>query len=183
MSAHAAPGALSATIRRGAASPRAGRSRPSSSQSSLASRAPRRIETSARAPFSLTPAAHDVFRRTAGPDRQVDRIKKQNDRLDLVQVIATELCKALVQRLADHRHGRLRRPPEPSLLTQRLDVAHRSILGLVTSGSGSPLRSLLCFSPSSRLIPICSHRASITEISEPSCHLRATPGFERGAVR
>jgi Transposase, Mutator family len=42
-----------------------------------------------------------------------------------IEVAALELLEALAQLLAQQRGGRLRQLPEPRLLTQRLDVAHR----------------------------------------------------------
>jgi hypothetical protein len=75
--------------------------------------------------FGESPRAHDAFLGAAGADRQVDRIEEQHHQLDLVQIAARELREALMQLGADPGHGRFRRAPEPSLLTQRLDVTHR----------------------------------------------------------
>ena len=102
------------------------RSRPSSSQSSLVSRIPNRTETSARcAVLGDPPGADHALLRAARADRQVDRVEEQHDQVDVIERAATERLEPLVQLRADPGHRRPRRLPEPGLLTQRLDVAHR----------------------------------------------------------
>ena len=67
---------------RGAASPRVMRSRPSSSQSSFASRAPNLTETSAGGRFGDASGADHALLRAARADREVDRVEEQHDQLD-----------------------------------------------------------------------------------------------------
>jgi hypothetical protein len=52
-------------------------------------------------------------------------VEEQRRQLDVVEVAALKRLEALAQLLADARGGRLRQLPEPRLLAQRLDVAHR----------------------------------------------------------
>jgi hypothetical protein len=51
--------------------------------------------------------------------------RKQRRQLDLVEVAALDLLEALTQLAADPLGGRLRQLPQPRLLAERLDVAHR----------------------------------------------------------
>jgi hypothetical protein len=63
-----------------------------------------------------------------GPVRaygEKDRVEKQRRQLDVVEVAAVELLEALPQLGADPLGGRLRQLPQPGLVAQRLDVAHR----------------------------------------------------------
>jgi hypothetical protein len=52
--------------------------------------------------------------------------REQGRQADVVEVAALECLEALAQLLTDPRRGRLRELPEPRLLAQRLDVAHRA---------------------------------------------------------
>jgi hypothetical protein len=60
-----------------------------------------------------------------GADREKDRVQEQRRDLEVVEVAALELLKALAQLGADPRGGRLGQLAEPGLLAQRLHVAHR----------------------------------------------------------
>jgi hypothetical protein len=60
-----------------------------------------------------------------GPDREEDRVAEQRRQPDVVEVAAPQLLEALPELAADPRGGRLRQLPQPRLLAQRLDVAHR----------------------------------------------------------
>src|ERR687891_106475 len=92
------PGAPSATIKSGAPSPRAIRSLPSASQSSCDSRIPSITESSTRSPRSLKPQATSTpSLGPSGADRQEDRVEEQRRQLDVVEVAALELLKALLQ--------------------------------------------------------------------------------------
>ena len=71
------------------------------------------------------PGADHALLRAARPDREVDRVEEQHDQVDVVERAPTERLKPLVQLRADRRDCRLRRPPEPGLLAERLDVTHR----------------------------------------------------------
>src|SRR6516164_130934 len=75
--------------------------------------------------LSDSPGADHAFLRAAGADREVDRVEEQHHQVDVVERAATERLEPLVQLCADRRHRRLRRPPEPGLLAQRLDIADR----------------------------------------------------------
>jgi hypothetical protein len=71
------------------------------------------------------PGAQHPLLGPVGPDRQEDRVAEQRRHLNVVEVAALERLEALAQLLADARGGRLGQLPEPRLLAQRLDVAHR----------------------------------------------------------
>jgi hypothetical protein len=58
-------------------------------------------------------------------DRQEDRVEEQRRQLDVVEGAALELLEALPELGADPLGGRLGQLPQPRLLAQRLDVAHR----------------------------------------------------------
>ena len=75
--------------------------------------------------LSDSPGADHALLRAAGADRQVDRVEEQHDQVDVVERAARERLEALVQLRADRRHRRLRGFPEPGLVAQRLDIAHR----------------------------------------------------------
>jgi hypothetical protein len=61
----------------------------------------------------------------SGTDREKHGVQEQGCEVDVVAIAAPERFEALAQRGADPRGGRLRQLPEPGLLAQRLDVAHR----------------------------------------------------------
>jgi hypothetical protein len=67
----------------------------------------------------------DAFLGPVGTDAEKDRVEKQRCQPDVVEVAASERLKALAQLGADARRGRLRELPQPGLLAQRLDIAHR----------------------------------------------------------
>ena len=75
--------------------------------------------------FGDSPGADHALLGAARADRQVDRVEEQHDQVDVVERAAFERLEALVQLRTDPRHRRARGLPEPSLLTKRLDVAHR----------------------------------------------------------
>jgi hypothetical protein len=72
-----------------------------------------------------TPRDEHAFRGPVRAHRDEGGVEEQSDQPDLVQVAALERLKALLELLAHPRHGRLRQLPEPGLLAQVLDVAHR----------------------------------------------------------
>jgi hypothetical protein len=120
------PGAPSATIKSGAPSPRAIRSLPSASQSSLGLAHPEHHRKQhALALLGESPGDQHALLGPVRADREEDRVEEQRRELDRVEVAALELLEALAQLLADALSGRLRQLPEPHLLAERLDVAHR----------------------------------------------------------
>jgi len=102
------------------------RSRPSSSQSLLGLAHPQPHANQCSCPgFGDPPSADHALLRAAGADREIDRVEKQHDQVDVIQRAATERRKPLMQLRAHPGHARARHLPEPGLLTQRLDIAHR----------------------------------------------------------
>src|SRR4051794_7539856 len=102
------------------------RSRASASQSSWDSRIPSITASSTRSPCSVKPQATRTP--SLGPSRRTGRktaSKNKGRQLDVVEIAAPELLEAVAQLLADPRGGRLRELPQPGLLAQRFDVAHR----------------------------------------------------------
>jgi hypothetical protein len=71
------------------------------------------------------PGDEDALLGPVGADRQEDRVEEQRRQLDLVEVAALELLEALPELLTDALGGRPRELPQPSLVAERLDVAHR----------------------------------------------------------
>jgi hypothetical protein len=75
--------------------------------------------------FGKAPGHQHALLGPVGANREEHRIQKQGGELDVVEIAAPELLKALTQLAADARGGRLGQLAQPGLLTQRLDVAHR----------------------------------------------------------
>src|SRR3954465_1539675 len=119
------PGAPSATISIGAPSPRAIRSRPSSSQSSWDSRIPSITARSTRPPapgepplagLGEAPGDQHALLGPVAADRQKNGVDEQRCDVDVVEVAALERFEALAQLGADPGRGRLGELAEPGLL-------------------------------------------------------------------
>jgi len=82
-------------------------------------------EQHALAVFGEAPGDQHALLGPVRPDRQEDGVEEQRRHLDVVEVAALELLKALPELAAKPLGGRFRQLPEPCLLAQRLDVAHR----------------------------------------------------------
>src|ERR1700733_13005614 len=57
--------------------------------------------------------------------REIDRVEEQHDQVDVVERAPTERLEPLAQLRADPRYRRPGSLPEPGLIAQRLDIAHR----------------------------------------------------------
>jgi hypothetical protein len=75
--------------------------------------------------FGEAPGDQDAFLGAVAADGEEGGVEEQRHQLDVVEVAALELLEALPQLGADPLRGRLRHLPQPGLLAQRLDVAHR----------------------------------------------------------
>jgi hypothetical protein len=120
------PGAPSATISSGAAEP-AGDQVAAEREPVLVRFAHREHhrEQHAFALLGEAPGHQHALLGPLGADGEKDRVEEQRRQPDVVEVAALELLEALAQLLADPLSGRLRQLPQPGLLGQRLDVAHR----------------------------------------------------------